>query len=109
MVVIVVVTCDVFKSTTTPVTQASALGVAASFPGARVGAGSPDATDLGGLRPEESVVHRRCRIMLIGNGGAGKTTLARRLATGSPPEISAAVTHGVLQRTFYVVNSIYHL
>jgi GTPase SAR1 family protein len=47
-----------------------------------------------------SVVSRRCRVMLLGTGGVGKTTLAHRLVTGSPATHSADVTHGVLQRTY---------
>ncbi len=43
-------------------------------------------------------MHRRCRVMLVGNGGAGKTTLAGRLTTGGPP-VPSTVTYGVLQRT----------
>jgi hypothetical protein len=45
-----------------------------------------------------SVVSRRCRVMLLGTGGVGKTTLAHRLVTGLPAARSADVTHGVLQR-----------
>jgi hypothetical protein len=45
-----------------------------------------------------SVVSRRCRVMLLGTGGVGKTTLAHRLVTGSPAARTADVTHGVLQR-----------
>jgi hypothetical protein len=45
-----------------------------------------------------SVVSRRCRVMLLGTGGVGKTTLAHRLVTGSLAARSADVTHGVLQR-----------
>jgi hypothetical protein len=44
------------------------------------------------------VVSRRCRMMLLGNGGVGKTTLARRLVTGAPPSPDPEVTHGVAQR-----------
>jgi hypothetical protein len=47
-----------------------------------------------------AVVSRRCRVMLLGTGGVGKTTLAHRLVTGRPAAHSADVTHGVLQRTF---------
>ncbi len=46
------------------------------------------------------VVSRRCRVMLLGTGGVGKTTLAHRLVSGSPATHSADVTHGVLQRTY---------
>ncbi len=44
------------------------------------------------------IVSRRCRVMLLGTGGVGKTTLAHRLVTGGPAERPADVTHGVLQR-----------
>jgi hypothetical protein len=44
-------------------------------------------------------VQRRCRVMLVGSGGAGKTTLAHRLVTGRPPDV-AEVTHGVQQRAW---------
>jgi hypothetical protein len=44
------------------------------------------------------VVSRRCRVMLLGTGGVGKTTLAHRLVTGGPAERPTDVTHGVLQR-----------
>ncbi len=45
-----------------------------------------------------SVVQRRCRVMLLGNGGAGKTTLARCLVAGGVPDgVTAGVTHGVEQ------------
>ena len=47
-----------------------------------------------------SVVSRRCRVMLLGTGGVGKTTLAHRLVMGSPATHIADVTHGVLQRTY---------
>jgi hypothetical protein len=42
------------------------------------------------------VVVRRCRVLLLGPGGAGKTTLAHRLVTGSALD-RADVTHGVVQ------------
>ncbi len=47
------------------------------------------------------VVSRRCRVMLLGTGGVGKTTLAHRLVTGGPAERPADVTHGVLQRRWH--------
>ncbi len=51
------------------------------------------------LLSEPSVVSRRCRVMLLGNGGVGKTTLAQRLVTGSvTPPGTTTTTHGVLQR-----------
>jgi hypothetical protein len=51
------------------------------------------------LLSEPSVVSRRCRVMLLGNGGVGKTTLAQRLVTGTPIQPgSTDTTHGVLQR-----------
>jgi ABC-type branched-subunit amino acid transport system ATPase component len=47
-----------------------------------------------------SVVYRRCRVMLLGNGGAGKTTLAKTLvARRAPGAGTVLVTHGVEQRT----------
>ncbi len=52
------------------------------------------------LLAEPSVVSRRCRLMLLGNGGVGKTTLARRLEKGAPAAVGADVTHGVLQRAW---------
>jgi hypothetical protein len=45
------------------------------------------------------VVSRRCRLLLLGVGGVGKTTLARRLGTGGPSGGPPGVTHGALQRT----------
>ncbi len=47
------------------------------------------------------VVSRRCRVMLLGTGGVGKTTLANRLqvATGALCDAAVSVTHGTLQRT----------
>ncbi len=51
------------------------------------------------LLSEPSVVSRRCRVMLLGKGGVGKTTLAQRLVTGIPIQPgSTHTTHGVLQR-----------
>ncbi len=47
-----------------------------------------------------AVFSRRCRVMLLGNGGVGKTTLGRRLVAGRPPATDAGTTHGVLQRKF---------
>ncbi len=44
------------------------------------------------------VVSRRCRVMLLGAGGVGKTTLENRLVTGTPATVVADVTHGALQR-----------
>jgi hypothetical protein len=44
------------------------------------------------------VVSRRCRVMLLGTGGVGKTTLAHRLVSGGPAARPTDVTHGVLQR-----------
>ncbi len=45
---------------------------------------------------------RRCRLMLLGAGGAGKTTLVRRLVTGAPVNIgSTTITHGIEQSTGY--------
>ncbi len=53
------------------------------------------------------VVFRRCRMMLLGTGGAGKTTLASRLATGAPVADGApGVTHGVLQRKWLGISSL---
>ncbi len=46
----------------------------------------------------EAVTSRRCRMMLLGNGSVGKTTLAHRLVTGAPADRAVDVTHGVLQR-----------
>ncbi len=45
-----------------------------------------------------TIVSRRCRVMLLGNGGVGKTTLGRRLVAGFPPSTESGTTHGVLQR-----------
>jgi hypothetical protein len=50
------------------------------------------------LATHAPVVSRRCRVMLLGTGGVGKTTLAHRLVTGGPGERPVHVTHGVLQR-----------
>ncbi len=51
------------------------------------------------LLSDSAKASRRCRVMLLGNGGVGKTTLAHRLVTGCPPTLDAGVTHGVLQRS----------
>ncbi len=53
------------------------------------------------------VVSRRCRVMLLGAGGVGKTTLANRLVAGTAATVVAGVTHGALQRkccdaTFFI-------
>ena len=66
------------------------------------GANNADILDhyRGQLR-DATVVSRRCRLMLLGNGGVGKTTLARRLVTGSPDAQlvpDTHVTHGALLR-----------
>jgi hypothetical protein len=64
--------------------------------------GADNATILNHYRDllsESSVVSRRCRVMLLGTGGVGKTTLAQRLVTGSPLD-SATTTHGVMQRAW---------
>ncbi len=54
-----------------------------------------------------AVVSRRCRLMLLGTGGAGKTTLASRLATGAPVAGDApGVTHGVLQRKWLGISPL---
>jgi hypothetical protein len=45
------------------------------------------------------VLSCRARVLMLGVGGAGKTTLARRLAGGSPSAHPIDVTHGALQRT----------
>jgi hypothetical protein len=45
-----------------------------------------------------TIVSRRCRVMLLGNGGVGKTTLGRRLVAGFSPPTESGTTHGVLQR-----------
>ncbi len=45
------------------------------------------------------VVSRRCRMMLLGIGGVGKTTLARRLVTGGPGDGPPGMTHGAMQCT----------
>lgn len=51
------------------------------------------------LHSQPTVVSRRCRVMLLGNGGVGKTTLAQRLVHGRPSVgANTATTHGVLQR-----------
>jgi hypothetical protein len=55
------------------------------------------------LLRDVTVVSRRCRLMLLGNGGVGKTTLAHRLVTGAPPVSDPQVTHGVLQCKQYHV------
>ncbi len=47
------------------------------------------------------IVSRRCRVMLLGTGGVGKTTLAHRLVTGGPAARPTDVTHGVLQRRWH--------
>jgi translation initiation factor RLI1 len=47
---------------------------------------------------EATVVSRGCHVVLLGNGGVGKTTLAQRLVTGRAPDEDVGVTHGVLQR-----------
>ncbi len=44
------------------------------------------------------VVSRRCRVMLLGAGGVGKTTLANRLVAGTAATVVTDVTHGALQR-----------
>jgi hypothetical protein len=53
------------------------------------------------LAAQSTVVSRRCRVMLLGTGGVGKTTLAHRLVTGGPAERPTDVTHGVLQRRWH--------
>jgi hypothetical protein len=53
-----------------------------------------------------AVVSRRCRLMLLGTGGVGKTTLANRLVTGAPSASPVDVTHGVLQCKFCSVLSL---
>ncbi len=45
-----------------------------------------------------AVISRRCRVMLLGAGGVGKTTLANRVVTGASSSVAAHVTHGALQR-----------
>ncbi len=64
--------------------------------------GTDNAAILGYYRDllsEPSVVSLRCRVMLLGNGGAGKTALAQRVVTGiATPPGSTTTTHGVLQR-----------
>ncbi len=47
---------------------------------------------------QSSAISRRCRVLLLGHGGAGKTTLANRLVKGAPAD-PTSTTHGVLQRT----------
>jgi hypothetical protein len=60
------------------------------------------------LLSEPTAVSRRCQVMLLGNGGVGKTTLAQRLATGLPQKPgSLATTHGVLQRASFCLASQY--
>ena len=43
------------------------------------------------------IVYRRCRLMLLGGGGVGKTTLVNRLVSGEFTRV--AITHGISQRT----------
>jgi hypothetical protein len=50
------------------------------------------------LLRSDAVVSRRVRVMLLGVGGVGKTTLANRLASGAPDDAVVPVTHGALQR-----------
>jgi hypothetical protein len=50
------------------------------------------------LAPVPPLVWRRCRVLLLGDGGVGKTTLAHRLTAGDLIAPTPAVTHGVLQR-----------
>ncbi len=45
-----------------------------------------------------AIISRRCRVMFLGNGGVGKTTLGRRLVAGRPFATETETTHGVLQR-----------
>jgi hypothetical protein len=44
-----------------------------------------------------AIISRRCRVILLGNGGVGKTTLAGRLV-GRPLATEAGPTHVALQR-----------
>ncbi len=64
---------------------------------------SADVADVSGPGPDDRFVNRRCRIMLVGNGAAGKTTLAYRLVKGRPPYPYPGITHGMLQRTDFCV------
>lgn len=50
------------------------------------------------LRSGPTIISRRSRLMLLGKGGVGKTTLAQRLVAGSPPSDEAGVTHGIQHR-----------
>ncbi len=45
----------------------------------------------------EPFVVGHCRMTMVGNGGAGKTTLSTRLVTGTL--VPSDVTHGVMHRT----------
>jgi hypothetical protein len=59
------------------------------------------------LLRSDAVVSRRVRVMLLGVGGVGKTTLANRLASGAPDDAVVPVTHGALQRTCMLHASTY--
>lgn len=44
-----------------------------------------------------SEVLQQCRVMVLGPGGAGKTTLINWMVRNRPPSVPAAVTHGLVE------------
>ena len=61
------------------------------------GACNPDILDFYSDLRQGGVIQRRCRVMLIGNGGAGKTRLARAMMGVSWEHAPTSMTHGVDQ------------
>jgi hypothetical protein len=56
-----------------------------------------------------SVMHPHCRVVLLGDGGVGKTFLSRRLGSGSCPDAtSTGVTHGIESRTCAACSAVHH-
>jgi hypothetical protein len=64
------------------------------------GCAREEGTSGGGACPSGAMpfVVGHCRMTMVGNGGAGKTTLSTRLVTGTL--VPSDVTHGVMHRTY---------